>query len=122
MRMHLKPMIKRTKPTRPRGRKAECDATDPIRDDKPSSQAMPIIRDAVIRVAIEAGEGDMVAYLKKQAETHPSAFLTLLGKVMPMQLIGGLGEPVNLQFSVHFVAGDGTQELAANDRPPDKHQ
>ncbi|MDA4844011.1 hypothetical protein [Hoeflea poritis] len=66
----------------------------------------PIIRDAIIQAAVEAGGGDMVAYLKKQAETHPSAFLTLLGKVLPMQLTGGKGQPVNLEFSVRFVAAD----------------
>lgn len=69
-------------------------------------ESNPIISDAIIQAAIEAGEGDMVAYLKKQAETHPSAFMTLLGKVLPMQLNGGRAEPVNLQFTVNFVARD----------------
>ena len=72
--------------------------------------ATPIIRDAIIQAAVEAGEGDMVAYLKKLAETHPSAFLTLLGKVLPMQLTGGRGEPVNLEFSVRFVTADPTDD------------
>ena len=75
---------------------------------------VPIIRDAIIRAAVEAGGGDMVAYLKKQAETHPSAFLTLLGKVLPMQLTGGKGEPVNLEFSVRFIAAE--QEISGEQR------
>ena len=74
----------------------------------------PIIRDAIIQAAVEAGGGDMVAYLKKQAETHPSAFMTLLGKVLPMQLTGGKGEPVNLEFSVRFVAAE--QEISGDKR------
>ena len=75
---------------------------------------VPIIRDAIILAAVEAGGGDMVAYLKKQAETHPSAFLTLLGKVLPMQLTGRKGEPVNLEFSVRFIAAE--QEISGEKR------
>ncbi|WP_169054228.1 hypothetical protein [Nitratireductor sp. XY-223] len=55
----------------------------------------------------------MIAYLKKQAETHPSAFMTLLGKVLPMQLTGGKGEPVNLEFSVRFVAAEEASDPGA---------
>ncbi|MCY6380996.1 hypothetical protein [Hoeflea prorocentri] len=82
--------------------------------EQPASAESPIIRDAIIQAAVEAGGGDMVAYLKKQAETHPSAFLTLLGKVLPMQLTGGKGEPVNLEFSVRFIAAE--QEISGENR------
>ena len=71
-----------------------------------ATDSSPVIRDAIIQAAVEAGGGDMVAYLKRQAETHPSAFMTLLGKVLPMQLTGGKGEPVSLEFSVRFVAAE----------------
>ncbi len=101
-----------TKPAAPvkasrRNAAVRAAAVEPAKCSQQSVVATPIIRDAVIQAAIEAGEGDMVAYLKRQAETHPSAFLTLLGKVLPMQLTGGKGEPVNLEFSVRFVAGEG---------------
>ena len=90
------------------GEKSGSDA-DVVADGQ-----VPIIRDAIIRAAVEAGGGDIVAYLRKQAETHPSAFLTLLGKVLPMQLTGGKGERVNLEFSVRFVAAD--QEISGEQR------
>lgn len=35
-----------------------------------------------------------VEYLVDQADKNPAAFLTLLGKVLPMQLTGGDGGPV----------------------------
>lgn len=62
----------------------------------------PLIRDAIVQAAIEAGNGDMVAYLRQQAETHPSAFLTLLGKVLPMQVTGVDGEVIKtrIEFSI----------------------
>lgn len=67
--------------------------------DKPVT---PLIRDAIVQAAIDAGEGDMVTYLKRQAEKHPSAFLTLLGKVLPMQVTGVDGEVIKtrIEFSI----------------------
>ena len=36
--------------------------------------------------AEKAGDGDMVAYLTKMALEQPSSFLSLLGRVLPLQL------------------------------------
>jgi hypothetical protein len=45
---------------------------------------------------IEPGSGG-VAYLVEQAEDNPSAFMTLIGKVLPMQLAGDDdGGPIQL--------------------------
>ena len=44
-----------------------------------------------------AGAGG-VAYLQRQAEENPTAFMTLVGKVLPMQVTGENGGPV--RFSV----------------------
>jgi len=71
--------------------------------DKLNGPARPLIRDAIVQAAIEAGGGDMVAYLKQQAEKHPSAFLTLLGKVLPMQLTGVDGEVVKTHITFSIV-------------------
>lgn len=62
----------------------------------------PLIRDAIVQAAIEAGDGDMVAYLKQQALTHPSSFLTLLGKVLPLQVTGVDGDVIKtrIEFSI----------------------
>ncbi len=63
----------------------------------------PLIRDAVVQAAIQAGEGDMVAYLRRQADKHPSAFLTLLGKVLPMQVTGVDGEVIKTRIVFEIV-------------------
>jgi hypothetical protein len=51
-----------------------------------------ILKDAVLLAAEQAGEKEgMVGYLKKQAVENPPAFLTLLGKVLPLQVTGDGG-------------------------------
>lgn len=101
-------MTRSAAPVKARRRSAAARGTGKAlpRCSQDQVEVTPVIRDAIIRAAVEAGEGDMVVYLKKQAETHPNAFLTLLGKVLPTQLAGGKGEPVNLEFSVRFITGD----------------
>lgn len=48
-----------------------------------------LLRDAILKAAERAGGGDkdgLVKYLEKQAEKNPGPFMSLLGKVLPMQL------------------------------------
>ena len=49
-----------------------------------------ILKDAILLAAENAGKEDggngLVSYLEKQAVDHPTAFMTLLGKVLPMQV------------------------------------
>lgn len=40
-----------------------------------------------------------VKYLTEQAKVNPKAFLTLLGKVMPMQVTGENGGPLQVFFT-----------------------
>ncbi|WP_423066158.1 hypothetical protein [Devosia sp. CN2-171] len=47
-----------------------------------------VLKDAILQAATEAGDGDLVAYLKRQAGENPVAFMTLLGKVLPLQVEG----------------------------------
>lgn len=51
-----------------------------------------LLKDAILRAAEKAGEkvGDegLVSYLEDQAEKNPGPFMSLLGKVLPMQMIG----------------------------------
>jgi hypothetical protein len=47
-----------------------------------------LLKDAILMAATEAGQGDMVAYLKKQANENPGPFMALLGKVLPTQVEG----------------------------------
>lgn len=48
-----------------------------------------LLKDAILKAATDAGEGDMAAYLAEQAVANPGPFMALLGKVLPMQVTGG---------------------------------
>jgi hypothetical protein len=51
-----------------------------------------LLKDALLQAAQNAGGKDgMVGYLTRQAEENPGPFLSLLGKVLPLQ-IAGTGE------------------------------
>lgn len=48
-----------------------------------------LLKDAILTAAEKAGDKDgMVGYLTKQAKDNPTAFMGLLGKVLPMQVEG----------------------------------
>lgn len=53
-----------------------------------------LLKDAILQAATDAGDGNMVAYLTTQAKDNPGPFLSLLGKVLPMQVTGEDGGPV----------------------------
>lgn len=40
-----------------------------------------------------------VAYLKKVAKSHPPAFLALLGRVIPVQVVGEGDGPLKVEFT-----------------------
>jgi hypothetical protein len=53
-----------------------------------------VLKDAILKAAENAGDGDIVTYLTKQANDNPASFMTLLGKVLPMQIGGDPGNPI----------------------------
>lgn len=59
-----------------------------------------LLKDAILKAAEAAGNkvGDegMVSYLTHQASENPGPFLSLLGKVLPMQVTGEDGGPVHI--------------------------
>jgi hypothetical protein len=55
-----------------------------------------LLKDAILKAATEAGDGDLAAYLTVQAKINPGPFMTLLGKVLPMQVTGEDGGPFRL--------------------------
>jgi hypothetical protein len=56
-----------------------------------------LLKDAILLAAENAGGADgMVGYLQEQAAANPSAFMTLLGKVLPLQLTGADGRPIDV--------------------------
>jgi hypothetical protein len=55
------------------------------------------LREAILAAADEAGgEGGVQAYLLMQAKINPVAFMGLLGKILPTQLSGEGGGPVEI--------------------------
>lgn len=57
-----------------------------------------LLKDAILKAAEKAGgKGGLVAYLEKQAQAeNPAPFMALLGKVLPMQVTGEDGGPVQV--------------------------
>jgi len=56
-----------------------------------------LLKDAILQAAEQAGGKDgMMGYLKEQAEKNPGPFMALLGKVLPMQITGEDGGPVQI--------------------------
>lgn len=50
-----------------------------------------LLKDAILQAATNAGGKDgLVGYLEQQAKDNPGPFLSLVGKVLPLQLSGGL--------------------------------
>ena len=50
------------------------------------NKATALLKDAILKAATDAGDGDMANYLAMQARTNPGPFLALLGKVLPLQV------------------------------------
>ena len=59
-----------------------------------TNKVSALLKDAILKAATEAGDGDMIAYLTKQAIENPGPFLALLGKVLPMQISGDPERPL----------------------------
>ena len=62
------------------------------------NKATALLKDAILRAAEEAGgpEG-LVGYLQQQAIDNPGPFMALLGKVLPLQLTGENGGPIQTE-------------------------
>jgi hypothetical protein len=68
-------------------------AKQPDRTAMPKPKPVEIILDMILNALSEAG-GEQ--YLARQANENPSAFMTLLGKVLPTQVTGHEGGPVEM--------------------------
>lgn len=66
-----------------------------------------ILRDAILKGAENAGGGDLVAYLTKQATDHPGPYLTLLGKVLPLNVHGEVSPSDPLGALLTDIAANG---------------
>lgn len=64
-----------------------------------ANKTTALLKDAILKAAENAGnkvgEGNgLVSYLEQQAVDNPGPFLSLLGKVLPMQIAGDLSVTV----------------------------
>lgn len=58
-----------------------------------------LLKDAILKAAEAAGgERGMAGYLEKQATENPGPFMSLLGKVLPMQISGEDGGPIVISW------------------------
>jgi hypothetical protein len=59
------------------------------------------LKEAILAAAEQAGgDGGLVNYLHDQARTNPGHFMTLLGKVLPLQVAGDKEAPLNARVTV----------------------
>lgn len=57
------------------------------------------LKEAILLAAEQAGgPGGTVAYLRQQAIDNPAAFMSLLGKVLPMQVQGDPSAPLVIKW------------------------
>jgi hypothetical protein len=61
------------------------------------------LKEAILAAAERAGgEGGLVKYLHDQARLNPGHFMTLLGKVLPMQVAGDKDNPLQTRATVEW--------------------
>ena len=84
----------------------------PISPGRPKgvpNKTTQLLKDAILLAAQNAGgPSGMVGYLETQARDNPGPFMSLLGKVLPMQITGADGGPIKTSIKVTFVKPNGT--------------
>ena len=68
-----------------------------------------LLRDAILKAAETAGGGGdegLTQYLTTQAKETPTAFMALLGKVLPMQVVGDDENPLQHIVRIERVVVD----------------
>lgn len=89
--MKSKTSVKKTKSNLP--------GAGPGRPKGSKNKTTALLKDAILRAAQEAGGGDedgMMKYLTEQATDNPTAFMGLLGKVLPMQVNAEVTGDINV--------------------------
>jgi hypothetical protein len=83
-----------------------------------------LLKDAILEAAILAGadgEGKdgLVGYLNAQAKDNSGPFLSLLGKVLPLQVIGDADNPLNIVHQIERRIVSQTEDEIQNSSDPD---
>ena len=60
------------------------------------NKATATLKEAILLAAAGAHKKGMVGYLQEQASSNPAAFMTLLGKVLPMTVVGDPSAPLQI--------------------------
>jgi Family of unknown function (DUF5681) len=69
------------------------------------------LKEAILAAAEQAGgDGGLVKYLHDQARMNPGHFLTLLVKVLPLQVQGDADAPLNARVTVAWERVDATSK------------
>ena len=105
--------------SRPNGQNVEVVDKQRARKAMPISPGRPkgspnrttrVLKDAILFAAEQAGGKDGIdGYLKMLAIDYPVAFMGLLGKVLPLQVTGADGGPIQTQEVKHIDASRLTQ-------------
>jgi hypothetical protein len=73
-----------------------------IRTGRPKgvpNKTTALLKDAILRAAEAAGgEGGLEGYLTTQAKLQPVAFMGMLGKVLPLQIVGEGDGPLKVEI------------------------
>lgn len=64
-----------------------------------------LLKDAILQAAtLAGGKEGLVGYLQIQAAENPGPFMALLGKVLPMQIVGDPDNPIHTITRIELVA------------------
>ncbi len=64
-----------------------------------------LLKDSILQAAEQAGDKEgLTGYLERQARDNPGPFMTLLGKVLPLQLSGDDGQAGEITFTTIYEA------------------
>lgn len=88
----------------PKGKLDRGGQAGPGRGKGTPNKTTRLLREAIIlaaeAVGDEKGKGELVGYLQWIAKKYPDLFCTLLGRVLPMQLIGPSDGPVRVEVEL----------------------
>lgn len=71
-----------------------------------ANKTTALLKDAILKAAEQAGDKvgneGLVSYLEHQATENPGPFMSLLSKVLPMQVTGEDGGPLQVVFKTVY--------------------
>lgn len=83
----------------------------PGRPKGAQNKTTALLKDAILEAATkEGGKEGLVGYLRKLATSNETAFASLLGRAMPLQLNHGDNDGGKLQPTINFTRGVGPAE------------